>query len=84
VNAQGLVEFSCSVEPDEHIRGYEIYYLRELVRRKQSRDGTPITSVRVVFYEQEMAEREKRPLLDVGVHVYYQHPDTGDLVEVSA
>jgi hypothetical protein len=83
VNAEGLVEFSCSVEPDEHIRGYEIYYLRELVVRKQSRDGTPITSVRVVFYDQAMAKREKRPLLDVGVRVYYQHPDTGDLVEVS-
>lgn len=48
---------------------------------EEARRTAPTKGPRVVFYEQEMAEREKRPLLDVGVHVYYQHPDTGDLVE---
>lgn len=66
-----LVEYSCYLEDDQHIQGWEIYQLKEIVDRRQLSDGSEVETVRVVFYNQAMAEREKRPLLDVGVKVYY-------------
>lgn len=83
VSSDGSVEYSCSLEPGEHICGYEIYYVRELLQKRQFRDGKPVREVRVVFYERSMAEREKRPLLDNGARVFYDTAD-GDPVELLA
>ncbi|HWO19050.1 MAG TPA: hypothetical protein VNO30_09740 [Kofleriaceae bacterium] len=49
----------------------EIYDLRALVRRKQDREGRPIDRVNVIWPERWMAVSERRPLLDVGAHVFY-------------
>ena len=79
----GLVEYSCVLQQGEHLRGFEIYYLRSLVANKKMQDGTPVSAVQVVFLEQWMAQCEKRPLLDNGVQVFYEDSSTGDLVAVT-
>ena len=79
----GVVEYSCVLEEGDHLRGFEIFYLRSLVKNKRMQDGTPLTSVRVVFLEPWMAESEKRPLLDNGVDVYYEDVNTGEIVQVT-
>jgi hypothetical protein len=66
-----IIEYTCCVEPDEHIQGWEIYKLRELVKEGTLEDGRPINSIQVVFPNEEMAQREKRPLLNIGVKVIY-------------
>ena len=73
-----LVEYSCALRRGEHLRGFEIYYLRSLVQDKRMQDGTPVSAVRVVFAEQRMAEEEKQPLLDNGIEVFYED-DAGEL-----
>jgi hypothetical protein len=66
-----IIEYTCYVEADEHIQGWEIYNLRELLREGTLEDGRPINSIRIVFPNEEMAQREKRPLLSIGVKVIY-------------
>jgi hypothetical protein len=39
--------------------------------------------VRIVFPDEAMARRERRPLLDAGARVFYTDPSTGGLVEVA-
>lgn len=78
----GVVQYSCVLEPGEHLHGWEIFYLRSLVAEKKMQDGTPVSGVRVVFLEPWMAESEKRPLLDNGVQVLYEDANTGDLVAI--
>lgn len=74
-----LVEYSCYVENDEHIQGWEIYQLKEIVDQRRLSDGREVETVRVVFFSQAMAEREKRPLLDFGVKVYYMDAAGNDV-----
>jgi len=66
-----LVEYSGYYEAGEHVPGWQIYALDEMVWEKKLPNGDDVERVRVVFYDQSMAEREKRPLLDIGVKVYY-------------
>jgi hypothetical protein len=54
-----------------HVLVREIYELRALARRKQDREGRPIDAVNVIWPERWMAMSERRPLLDVGAHVFY-------------
>ncbi|HWO24162.1 MAG TPA: hypothetical protein VNO30_35710, partial [Kofleriaceae bacterium] len=54
-----------------HVLVREIYDLRTLVRRKQIREGQPLDAVNVIWPERWMAMSERRPLLDVGAHVFY-------------
>ena len=75
-----LIELTCVLEPDEHINGWEIFDLwhplvtGELGKRK-------VEQARVVFLDRDSAEREKRPLLDIGARVFFQGDD-GEDVEV--
>lgn len=66
-----MVEFTCCVESDEHIQGWEIYELRQWIIEGTLQDATEIKGIRVVFPDQQMAEQEKRPLLDIGAKVIY-------------
>lgn len=77
----GLAEYACTLERGDHLRGFEIFYLWELIERKQFRDGKPLTGVRVVFLEEWMAVSEKRALLDIGAQVFYEDRATGEAVE---
>ena len=45
--------------------------------------GRPVDTVRIVFLEEWMARRERRPLLDVGARVFFMDPRTGRDVEVT-
>ncbi|HWO26636.1 MAG TPA: hypothetical protein VNO30_48235 [Kofleriaceae bacterium] len=54
-----------------HVLIREIYELRKLARRKQVREGQPLDAVNVIWPERWMAQSERRPLLDVGAHVFY-------------
>jgi hypothetical protein len=82
VDASGRAEFSCTLAEGEHLAGFDVYYLQEIVLTKQLRDGTPATAVHVVFEDRSMAESEKRPLLDLGVRVFYMDPATDEDVEL--
>jgi hypothetical protein len=76
-----LMEYSSYLDPDQHVCGWEIFALRDLIEDRALPDGRPVETVRVVFYTEEMAQREKRPLLDIGVHVHYES-SAGELIEV--
>jgi len=76
-----LAEFSAVLEPGRHVSPLQIYQIAEMVASQSLPDGRPLQTVRVVFYEEAMAQREKRPLLDVGAKVYFENRD-GDLVEL--
>lgn len=70
--------------PDpRHVLIREIHEIRALVKAKKDRDGHPVDTVRVVFAEQWMARRERRPLLDVGARVSFMDPKTGQDIEVT-
>ncbi len=77
-----LVEYSGFLAEDAHITPEQIYQIAELAAVGALPDGRPVETVRVVFYEEAMAQREKRPLLDVGAKVYFENQE-GDLVEIA-
>lgn len=76
-----MLEFSCILGENDHIAGWEIFNILLLLDDQELPDGRPLETIRIVFFKKEMAEREKRPLLDVGAKVYYQH-ESGDIVEI--
>jgi hypothetical protein len=78
-----LIEYSCALTPGEHIQGWEIYALFDIVTVKKTRDGSPVKVVRIVFLEEWMAKQEKRPLLDIGCRVYH-YGEGGELRELKA
>ncbi len=59
----------------------EIYELRSMINKKALPDGRPCEAFHVVFHDKAMAEREKRPLLDLGVQVFYED-ERGERVEI--
>ncbi|MBZ0121825.1 MAG: hypothetical protein K8H88_32835, partial [Sandaracinaceae bacterium] len=67
----GLMELSCVLGPGEHIQGWEIDDLRFAIHSKRIK-RRKLTETRVVFLDREAAEREKRPLLDIGARVFVQ------------
>ena len=67
----GRCEFSAFVPPGQHILPREIYRVRAVVRGKLDEHGTPVTDVRVVFPNRQMAVAEGIPLMDVGASVYF-------------
>lgn len=77
-----MVEYTCHTEPNQHIQGWEIYELRQWLKKRTLEDGTPIQGIRVVFPNREMANREKRPLLDIGAQVRYYNR-IGDTEEIT-
>lgn len=80
--ADKLIEYSCVLSEGQHIQGWEVFALREIVKTGRTPDGkAPVEAVRVVFLEEWMARSEKRPLLDVGCKVFYYAAD-GELAEM--
>ena len=73
------LEYACYVEPYEHIQGWEIFKIWNLLQDGCTRDGTEIETIRVVFMFKEMAEREKRPLLEAGAKVIYMDSQSQDV-----
>jgi hypothetical protein len=70
--------------PDpRHVLIREIHEVRALVKAKQDREGRPVDTVRIVFLEEWMARRERRPLLDVGARVFFMDRKTGRDIEIT-
>jgi len=76
------LEFSCYLEKNGHLPGWEIYNLMSLLKKGKLQSGEVLSMIRVVFYTKEMADSEKRPLLDIGVKVFYQS-DSTDIIEIT-
>jgi len=79
---ENLIEFSCALEPGQHINGWEIFDIQDLLESGALPDGRQVDVVRVVFLECATARQEKRPLLDIGARVYC-YDDAGELIELS-
>lgn len=77
-----VAEYSCVLDEGEHIRGWEIYALRDIIENKSLPDGHAVSVVRVVFLEGDDARAEKRPLLDIGARVYFTD-NAGELRELT-
>lgn len=75
-------EFSCYLERQQHVRGWEVFRLYDFVRNGELPDRKAVEVVRVTFADQDSAEREKRPLLDIGVEVFYMDAE-GEYVEIT-
>lgn len=77
------IEYAAKPNHDGHVLIQELQTLKSIARRGQTRDGKPVEVVRVVFADEAQARAEKRPLLDVGVRVYYLDK-AGELVELTS
>ncbi|MDC3378703.1 hypothetical protein OAX78_00285 [Planctomycetota bacterium] len=77
---QSMDYMAAAFGDDEHVRGWEVFMLREIVEAGALPSGEPVKTVRVSFLEQELAEREKRPLQDVGVEVAMRAAASADPV----
>ncbi|MEW6498786.1 MAG: hypothetical protein AB1589_40745, partial [Cyanobacteriota bacterium] len=83
IEKDNLVQLACHLPSYEHIQGWEIYYkVANLIKAGHLPDGRKVDTVKIVFSEQEMAEQEKRPLLDVGAKVFYMN-SSGENVEIT-
>ncbi len=76
------MEMSCYVEEPGHISPLQIYQVFQLLEEGALPDGRPLQTIRIVFPEKAMADREKRPLLDIGARVFFENSE-GDLVEIT-
>ncbi|MCA9648026.1 MAG: hypothetical protein H6718_31660 [Polyangiaceae bacterium] len=73
--------YSCTAGKREHVRPWEILMLKRLIDDKQLASGEPVRQVTVIFPDRATADREKRPLLDLGVHVQC-YDERGELVSL--
>ncbi len=68
---EATVELACAITDDTHVSGWEIMQMFSLVEAKEDDEGRPVKHVRVAFLDEEVARRERRPLLDGGIQVFY-------------
>lgn len=80
--AEQWVEFTAFPPENGHVLPRDIYDFRKWLRQKKMDDGQPLKEIRVTFHQLAVAEREKRPLLDVGCRVF-GYDNNGNLVEVT-
>ncbi len=82
VAATSTAEFSCTPPDGEFIRGWEVFFLRDIITKGALDDGRKVSTLRVLFLDRETAEANKRPLLDIGAKVSY--PDnTGEPIDIA-
>jgi hypothetical protein len=70
-----IIEFSCQVESEYNIQHWEIYEIYNLIKEGKNLEGKITKDVRIIFSSQSMAERNKRPLLDIGAQVFFMNFD---------
>lgn len=76
-----MVELSCALRPPRRVQGWEIFNIYGLLQSGSLPDGRAVKGLRVIFLYEAMARAERRPLLDVGAHVFY-YDDDGQLHEL--
>ena len=67
----GHVELAGFVPEGAHIPPWEILFWNETLHRRRLENGSPISSLRVVFRTEQMARAEATPLLDIGAKVVF-------------
>lgn len=80
-SAERELVFSAVLPAGVDVRPWEIWQIQHVVTARETDSAEPVERVRVVFADRETAEREKRPLLDVGAVVQFLGPDGLVLVE---
>ena len=70
-SAGGHVELAGFVVEGKHVPAWEILSWNEILQRGRLENGTPVSSVRVVFRNEQMARAEATPLVDIGVQVVF-------------
>lgn len=75
--------FSCAPATGTHIDGWEILALRQIVLDRRLETGEAVERVEVIFPDRATAVQERRPLLDVGVHVLF-YDENGRRVELES
>lgn len=77
----GKLEMTCAVLDDRHVAGWEIFDLWNVLQDGEL-DGAPIRGARVVFVDDAVARRERRPLLAAGAEVLAYDAE-GELVQIT-
>ena len=67
------LKYTCHLEPDQHVNGWEIFEIYLQLKKKQTKDEKELQQIQVVFDNPEAAERELRPLLEAGATVMYRN-----------
>lgn len=70
-SAAGHVEVAAFVPEGAHIPPGEILFWNEILLRGRFENGSPVSRVRVVFRNEQMARAEATPLLDIGAQVVF-------------
>jgi hypothetical protein len=70
-SADGHVELAGFVAEGTHVPAWEILSWNETLLRGQTESGSPVSSLRVVFRNEQMARAEATPLLDIGAQVVF-------------
>jgi hypothetical protein len=63
--------YASRLEPGQHVRGWEILALRDLLYAHRLPDGARLERIEVIFPDEDTARREIGPLRDIGVAVGY-------------
>lgn len=71
LEAEQAAIYTAVLAPDAHVQGWEIDAIDQIVVDRALPDGRPVAEARVIFPDRATAEREKRPLLDVGARVLF-------------
>jgi hypothetical protein len=69
VDAEQAAIYTAVLPRDGHVQGWEVDAILEILRRRALPDGRPVAEARVIFSDRATAERERRPLLDIGARV---------------
>ena len=71
IKSEKTVELTCAITDESHIAGWEIINLAEMRRTGKTASDEPIEVLRIVFIDEAAARRERRPLLDAGMQVWF-------------
>lgn len=77
------LEYAAKPRHRGHVLIQELQNLKAIVEDGKTPDGKPVKTVRAVFLDEAQARAEKRPLLDVGVEVYYLDK-TDELIQLTS
>lgn len=77
----GKLEMTCAILDDRHVAGWEILDLWNVLDDREL-DGNPILGARVVFVDEAVARRERRPLIAAGAEVF-AYDVAGELVPIT-
>ena len=72
------IVYSAHLSPDRHPLPREYKLLKRLTWFNKDSEGRPVDEVQIHFFIEEMAIREKRPLLDIGCRVFFEDPSAPD------